>query len=242
MSASKPVIIPGDYQHRAATRGPAVQRFWHYTKRLAIDRYLPPEPRDFILDAGCGSGVITSYLGESGARVIGLDPNPESIDFATRTFARGNVTFVNSEIDQLSLDRPMDKIYNLEVVEHLSAASGHEMFRRFYGALRPGGQLFLTTPNVRSLWPLIEWAVDRTGLVPPMGGAQHVEMYHRGKLCDAAAAHGFEVQTIRSMCLLSPWAAVVSWRAARWLFDVETVLPGVMGPVLVAVFRRPGPR
>jgi len=179
VSVSKPVIIPGDYQHRAATRGPAVQRFWHYTKRLAIDRYLPPEPRDFILDAGCGSGVITSYLGESGARVIGLDPNPESIDFATRTFARGNVTFVNSEIDQLSLDRPMDKIYNLEVVEHLSAASGHEMFRRFYGALRPGGQLFLTTPNVRSLWPLIEWAVDRTGLVHADIGEREVEFRAR---------------------------------------------------------------
>lgn len=240
MSPSKPVVIPGDYQYRAALRGPAVQRFWHYTKRLAIDRYLPPAPGDFILDAGCGSGVITSYLGESGARVVGLDPNPESIDFATRTFGRDNVTFVHSDIGHLALERPLDKIYNLEVIEHLSAVEGREMLRRFYGALCPGGRLFLTTPNVRSLWPLIEWTVDRTGLVPPMGGAQHVEMYHQRKLRDTAAAQGFEVTTIRSMCLLSPWAAVVSWRAARWLFDVEAALPGVMGPVLVAVFRRPG--
>jgi 2-polyprenyl-3-methyl-5-hydroxy-6-metoxy-1,4-benzoquinol methylase len=240
VSASKPVVIPGDYQYRAAMRGPAVQRFWHYTKRLAIERYLPPAPDDFILDAGCGSGVITSYLGESGARVVGLDPNPESIDFATRTFGRANVTFVNSAVDHLALDRPVDKIYNLEVIEHLGATEGREMLRRFYGALRPGGRLILTTPNVRSLWPLIEWTVDRTGLVPPMGGAQHVEMYHRRKLRDLAAEHGFELKTIRSMCLLSPWAAVVSWRAARWLFEVEAALPGVAGPVLVAVFGRPG--
>jgi 2-polyprenyl-3-methyl-5-hydroxy-6-metoxy-1,4-benzoquinol methylase len=234
-----PVVIPGDYQYRAATRGPAIQRFWHYTKRLAIERYLPPGPDDFVLDAGCGSGVITAYLGESGARVIGLDPNSDSIAFAKRMFGRANVTFINAAINDLVVDRPLDKIYNLEVIEHLTASEGREMLQRFYEALRPGGMLFLTTPNVRSLWPLIEWTVDRTGLVPQMGGAQHVEMYHSSKLRDLAAAVGFEVRAIRSICLLSPWTAAVSWRAAHRLFDLEASLPGVLGPVLISVFGRP---
>jgi 2-polyprenyl-3-methyl-5-hydroxy-6-metoxy-1,4-benzoquinol methylase len=238
----KSVVIPGNYQHRAATEGPAIQRFWHFTKRLAVDRYLPPQPTDLVIDAGCGSGVVTSHLGASGATVIGIDPNAQSIDYASRTFGRANITFINTTIERLQLERPADKIYNLEVIEHLTGDEASVMLRHFHAALRPGGRLFMTTPNLRSAWPIIEWTVDRTGLVAPMGGAQHVEMYHRKKLAEIARAHGFTVVAIRSMCLLSPWAAAISWRAARWLFDVEAALPGVMGPVLVAVFEKDGAR
>jgi 2-polyprenyl-3-methyl-5-hydroxy-6-metoxy-1,4-benzoquinol methylase len=239
VTGSKSVVIPGNYQHRAATEGPAIQRFWHYTKRLAIDRYLPPAAADFIVDAGCGSGVVTSHLAASGATVLGLDPNPASIEYARRTFARPNVTFVNTTIDRADLARPADKIYNLEVIEHLTSDEASLMLRHFHAALRPGGRVFMTTPNMRSLWPLIEWTVDRTGLVAPMGGAQHVEMYHRRKLAAAASAHGFEVVAIHSMCLLSPWAAAVSWGAARRLFDLEARLPGTPGPVLIAILEKP---
>jgi 2-polyprenyl-3-methyl-5-hydroxy-6-metoxy-1,4-benzoquinol methylase len=240
MSLPSPIAIPGNYQHRAATEGPAIQRFWHYTKRLAIDRFLPPGESDFVIDAGCGSGVVASHLGASGACVIGIDPNRDAIDYATRTFSAPNVSFQNTTIERLSLDRPADKIYSLEVIEHLPKSEAAVMLQRFHAALRPGGQLFLTTPNQHSPWPIIEWMVDRTGLVAPMGGAQHVEMYHAGKLRAVTTQQGFDVVTVRSMCLLSPWAAALSWTAARRLFDFELRLPGVMGPVLIAVLRRAG--
>jgi 2-polyprenyl-3-methyl-5-hydroxy-6-metoxy-1,4-benzoquinol methylase len=240
VSVSNPIAIPGNYQHQAATEGPAIQRFWHYAKRLAIDRFLPPAPSDLVIDAGCGSGVVASHLGASGARVIGIDPNGDAIDYARRTFSAPNVSFENTTIERLWLDRRADKIYNLEVIEHLTVGEAAAMLRHFHATLRPGGHLFLTTPNQHSAWPIIEWVVDRTGLVAPMGGAQHVEMYHARKLRAMVSAHGFDVVAVRSMCLLSPWAAALSWTAARRLFGVELRLPGVIGPVLVAVLRRAG--
>jgi 2-polyprenyl-3-methyl-5-hydroxy-6-metoxy-1,4-benzoquinol methylase len=233
-----PIVIPGDYQYVAATRGPRVQRFWHYTKKLAIDRYLPPSATDVVIDAGCGSGVITGHLGQSGARVIGLDSNESSIAFAQRTFGAHNVEFHAARLDQLHLDRPADKIYCLEVIEHLTREEAADMLDGFSRVLRPGGRVFLTTPNVRSVWPLIEWAADRSGLVAPMGGAQHVEMYHGRTLSALAERHGFRTETMTSMCLLSPWAALLGWSVARRLFDLEARLPGLPGPILVAVFTK----
>jgi 2-polyprenyl-3-methyl-5-hydroxy-6-metoxy-1,4-benzoquinol methylase len=230
--------ISGDYQYRAGTAGLAPQRFWHYTKRLAIDRYLPAAAGDMIVDAGCGSGVISDHLGQSGARVLGIDPHPAAIAFATSRFARDNVHFANTTVEHVACDTPVDKIYSLEVLEHPSSEEGSVMLRHFHRLLRPGGSVFLTTPNARSVWPLIEWAADRSGLVAPMGGAQHVEMYHQRKLRALVEHHDFQVRGIHSMCLLSPWIAAVSWRAARWTFDREVTLPPGWGPVLIAVFCR----
>lgn len=53
------IAIDGGYQYRALTEGYRVQRFWHYSKTLAIQEFLPPQSTDRIIDVGCGSGVIT---------------------------------------------------------------------------------------------------------------------------------------------------------------------------------------
>ena len=69
------IAIDGAYQYRALTEGNPVQRFWHEAKQLVIDRFLPPEPGDFVMDVGCGSGVIANHLAEQGAEVIAVDGN-----------------------------------------------------------------------------------------------------------------------------------------------------------------------
>lgn len=72
-------MISGDYQYRAITSGSSPQRFWHHSKKCAITHFLPPSQEDMVLDVGCGSGVIASFLSEFGASVIGLDANEEAI-------------------------------------------------------------------------------------------------------------------------------------------------------------------
>jgi SAM-dependent methyltransferase len=52
---------------------------------------LDPKPGELILDLGCGDGVLTSKIMESGARVIGLDASPEMVEAAR---SRGVDAFV----------------------------------------------------------------------------------------------------------------------------------------------------
>jgi 2-polyprenyl-3-methyl-5-hydroxy-6-metoxy-1,4-benzoquinol methylase len=233
------VPIPGDYQYRALTEGFAVQRFWHHAKMLAVEHYLPPEENDFCLDAGCGSGVLTSFLGERAKAVLGIDCNPAAVEFATRQYANARVSFRQGLVDKkLAVEQAVDKIYCLEVIEHVYPEQAGEMLDVFHRVLRSGGSAFLTTPNARSFWPLIEWTLDRMGLVPHLAADQHVEKYHARKLAALCEAHGFEVRRMGAICLAAPWLAAMSWRWAEKCFAWEARHPRLPGSVLVAVISK----
>ncbi len=231
--------IPGSYQYDAVTKGNPVQRFWHANKRVIIERYLAPQPTDFILDVGCGSGVISDFLAASGATVWGVDGSRDAITFASETFRKENLSFHQGLVDELfQTDRPVDKLYCLEVLEHIYVDQGHQMLSNFHRTLRPGGAVFLTTPNYHSLWPVIEWTLDTLKLVPQLIDDQHVAKYHRRKLSDLATASGFIVEQLATTCFVAPWLAPLSWRLADKVNAIETgsVFPG---SILVAVLRKP---
>jgi 2-polyprenyl-3-methyl-5-hydroxy-6-metoxy-1,4-benzoquinol methylase len=233
------ISIPGDYQLRAAHSSNRVQRFWHATKKIVVDQMLPAAPGELAVDAGCGSGVIADYLASSGAEVIGVDANPDAIGFAAEEFARPNLRFVRGLVDdEMTLERAVDKFYSLEVIEHIYRPQGVAMLRNFHRLLRRGGQALITTPNYRSAWPLLEWTLDTFGLVPKMAGEQHVEHYHRRKLRAVAREAGFTIDTIRTICMVSPWLAPLSWPLATAAAKRELRVPLPLGCILVAVLTK----
>lgn len=235
------IAIRGDYQHRALKEGHPIQRFWHYSKMLAIERLLPPTPDDHILDVGCGSGVISHFLGRGGARVLGIDANPEAIRFAQQTYANATVSFRLGLADQpLGPEASVDKIYCLELIEHIHAFQSRTMLDNFHRLLKPGGRVFLSTPNYRSLWPAIEWFMDRLGLAPRMVGHQHIELYHRSKLRRLCRTAGFAVEHLGAMCFLAPWIAPLSWRCAVGLAHLELAACRNPGSLLVCVLTKRG--
>lgn len=231
--------ISGGYQYDALTKGNPVQRFWHHNKQLTIREYLPAESNDVILDVGCGSGVVSSFLADSGARVRGIDGNDDALQFANETFRKPNLSFEKGLVDAaFTADQPIDKVYCLEVLEHIYLEQGRQMLANFHRILRPGGSVFLTTPNYRSHWPILEWTLDFLKLVPHLADDQHVEFYHARKLKNLAESVGFEVQHLVKTCFAAPWIAPLSWSGAEKLSVWETgrILPGA---ILIAVLRKP---
>jgi 2-polyprenyl-3-methyl-5-hydroxy-6-metoxy-1,4-benzoquinol methylase len=234
------VAISGDYQYRALTEGMAVQRFWHHTKILAVQKYLPPRTTDVCLDVGCGSGIVSSFIGKHAGRVLGIDCNPSAVEFATRQFAADNVAFRLGYIDAtLDEDASVDKIYCLEVIEHVYIDQAVEMLGAFHRVLKPGGAVLLSTPNSHSTWPLIEWTMDRLGLAPKLAEDQHVETYHRRKMAGLCKRCGFDVATNTAMCLAAPWLAVLHWGLAERCFQWESCWTHNPGSILITVLRKP---
>jgi 2-polyprenyl-3-methyl-5-hydroxy-6-metoxy-1,4-benzoquinol methylase len=230
------VAIPGSYQFDALQSKSAVQRFWHANKQATIDRFLPPEEGDRIADVGCGSGVIADYLARSGATVTGFDGNGDAVRFASGQFTRPNLAFVQTLVDEdFETDHAFTKIYCLELIEHVYEHQGEAMLRTFRRLLAPGGAVFLTTPNYRSAWPVIEWSMDTFGLAPRLADDQHVAKYHPARLRAVAERAGFVVRVMTTTCFLAPWCAPLSWRLAEGLNRVETGKRGVPGNIVVAV-------
>lgn len=234
------IAIAGDYQHRAIHDGGAVQRFWHQSKLLLIERLLRPAAGQRILDVGCGSGVCSGFIGESGADVIGIDGNPDAIAFARRTYGRDHVRFTAGHVDDLHFEpRSFDKAVCFEVIEHLYHPQVADLLRGLVRVLKPGGELLVTTPNYRSLWPAIEFALDRLRLVPALAGDQHVSAFTHNRLAQTAASAGLVPVARRSICSIGPWLAPISTAAARraTLWELDHALPG--GTILAHLYRVP---
>ena len=212
------IEIPGNYQHRALTEGFVVQRFWHARKLDLVRRVAPPVPGGRALDVGCGSGVVASFLAEQGAIVDAVDSNAEAIEFAKRQFAKDDLCFHLAPANELAFpDGSFQRIYCLEVIEHLAADQGVELLRTLRRLLAPNGQILLTTPNDGGLWPVIERMMDALRLAPRMKGEQHVTRYRLRQLRAVAASAGLETQRCGRFCGLAPFASVLSWRLAEWL-------------------------
>jgi SAM-dependent methyltransferase len=99
-----------------------------------------------VLDAGCGVGYGSAFLGESASSVVGVDVSEEAIDYARARYGGGDVVFAVGDLERLERgDGEFDAVVAFEVIEHLPHP---ELFvaeaRRM---LKPNGVLVISTPR-----------------------------------------------------------------------------------------------
>lgn len=120
-----------------------------------IERWIGPhlvEAR--VLEIGCGRGGLSVRLaGHGAAHVIAADFSPTAVDMASRLFEEEGLANVTARVDDImgigSPDDAFDLVVSSETIEHVPdpARAVAELHR----VLRPGGHLFLTTPNYMSI-------------------------------------------------------------------------------------------
>ena len=118
-------------------------------------------------------------------------------------------------------EKPFDKIYSIEVIEHLYEDQVADVLSLFYKLANPGAQLFITTPNYRSAWPIIEWLLDRFGLVAKLDEAQHVTHFTKRRLVAMCERAEWTVRHIGTFNGLAPFLAPFSRRLALGLEQIE---------------------
>jgi len=176
--------ISGDYQYRAIHEGIFIQRVWHLNKIYLVDEKFDVKSNDIVLEVGCGSGNLLSKMAKRALLVTGVDISQASIDFAKQQcLGSDNVNFQVGSISEMELpDSYYSKVVCQEVIEHLFEGQIDQLMSKSYKALKPGGQFLITTPNYSSLWPLIEYVMDKLKLSPPMADHQHVTRFNMKKL------------------------------------------------------------
>jgi trans-aconitate 2-methyltransferase len=94
-----------------------------------------------VLDAGCGSGRVTSMLLERLPRghVVAVDQAPSMVEHARAALPGDRVTVVQASLTELELDEPVDAIFSNAVFHWI--ADHERLFSRLHDALRPGGRL-----------------------------------------------------------------------------------------------------
>jgi len=116
------------------------------TFRNKLQKLLSSGPVRDLLEVGCGPGYFLLEARHAGiAGVVGVDRNPWAIDEVRRHGLEAHV----GSLDVLAADRTFDAVVMLDVLEHITEPVPFlaEIRRR----LRPGGRVFIMTPNIRSL-------------------------------------------------------------------------------------------
>jgi len=103
-----------------------------------------------VLDLGAQPFIISCALRKMGYNVIALDIDPEPY---TRIAEACNVNAVRCDLerDELGVDNADCAVFT-EVLEHLHYYYAPLVLNKINRALKPGGVLILTTPNIASLF------------------------------------------------------------------------------------------
>lgn len=135
---------------------------------------MPRNPEASILEIGCGSGATASLAMESErcGRYVGVELDQRAADLASKVLSEVRV----GNIEAMELDWPtasFDALILSEVLEHL--VDPWRVMARLAPLVRPGGQVFASSPNLahfkivmellRGDWNLTDSGVkDRTHL------------------------------------------------------------------------------
>ena len=99
-----------------------------------------------VLDTGCGVGYGSSHLAEVAQSVVGVDNDPQAIQYARRYYSRANTHYVAGDCQQLPfVSRTFDVVTSFELIEHLADAKSY--LAEVRRVLEPGGVFIVSTPN-----------------------------------------------------------------------------------------------
>lgn len=236
--------VAGDYQYRALHSGHPMQRFWHRGKLTMIDMLVRNHLKagSNLLEIGCGAGNLLLQATVKGSCPVALDLSMQALTFVrsrledacTGPDAPLGYACIQSIGELLPLpDASFDCILLSEVIEHLP--NPRVSIREAVRVLRPGGRLLVTTPNYRSFWPVMEWAVDRMNMAPRMAGEQHISRFHPASLRRLLLDCGLGLEYFGTIYTLSPFLSLLSLPPAERQLRREIERPSSLGMILVAV-------
>lgn len=118
---------------------------YHYKsyQSAMVESWVQPGWR--VLEIGCSAGYFTRRLIDRGLKVLGMDLNCPLVAQASRTCPEAS--FCAADAVRLPfLTASFDAVVMLEVIEHVGDNEAL-VLTEIYRILRPGGILFLSTPN-----------------------------------------------------------------------------------------------
>ncbi len=157
-----------------------------------------PKTGGTVLDVGCGNGDFLAQAQQAGWRALGVDLDPAAVASCRRAGLSATV----GTIETVDLPRgSLDAVTFGDVIEHLHRPRA--ALARAYELLRPGGFLWLVTPNLSSAGHA-RFGSGWLGLDPP----RHLVVFTRGALDELVAEAGFEI-------VARPTASFTAWIYGR---------------------------
>jgi 2-polyprenyl-3-methyl-5-hydroxy-6-metoxy-1,4-benzoquinol methylase len=149
----------------------------------------PNKTAPTLLDLGSGNGAFLKLASECGWDVFGLDPDPGAIEASIRN----GVNAYQGGIERFDKEKELfDAVTISHVIEHLHDPSA--TISKCFELLKPGGSLWLETPNIDSLGSL-KFGKHWRGVEAP----RHLVLFNTTSLKATLSKAGFtSIKTVAS--------------------------------------------
>lgn len=192
-----------DPVHYATLRAVEDRHFWFAARKravgAAIEPYLARVNGRYVLEIGCGTGVMLDLLKRacSGSTVIGMDLFAEGLRYARE---RGHSALVRGDVFACPFGVPFAMVGLFDVLEHL--ADDAAVLAAIRSAVQPDGVLAVTVPAYQFLWSEFDVA------------SRHVRRYNAARLREVLQGAGF---TVAYMTYFLTVAVPLVWAKRRLL-------------------------
>lgn len=206
-------IYPSSYYSYdfAARLGPLVARAKDATERAKVRAYAPYLPAGArVLDVGCGDGHLLALLGARSAqplRLEGVELSAAAADTATQK----GIHVYRGRIEDCAIPaRAYDLVIMNQLIEHVREPIA--VLQAVARALRPGGHLFIETPNLDSL----DARLFRRRYWGGYHFPRHFHLFDRHTLPRLVAQAGLESVAMQPLVCPQFWIITLqNWLAAR---------------------------
>lgn len=173
------------------------------------------QPPAKILDFGCGAGVMACELARHGYSVMGVDAATGMVEASTN-YAKSNdisnIEFKQTDIVGDSLPKnEFDVVICSSVIEYVK--EDEKLASNLVAALKPGGHIFISIPNQRSLLGKLEDVVSSLGFRKGDSGDADViyanKRYSASEFASLLAKNG--VSDIRHSYFECPFIGRLGW-------------------------------
>lgn len=148
--------------------------------------FVPQDKNTFIADLGCGQGTWLAWLKRLGYdNLLGIDVSAAELE------ACPDVAVEEGDILEMASswkDR-FDVLHAKDVFEHLQKQEVIDLLQALHGALKPGGQIWISTFNAQALFSEATYFGDFT----------HESAYSPQSITQVLAACGFDIVAVRGI-------------------------------------------
>lgn len=115
-----------------------------------------------VLEIGCGTGVFTKKIAETGADIVAIDISSDLINSAKKKLqGYPNVSFYVSDVENLNLkENIFDSVVGSSILHHLNLNPALLEIRR---VLKRGGRFVFTEPNMLNPQIMLERKIKLIG-------------------------------------------------------------------------------
>ena len=127
------------------------ENYW-YRRHLVVYEWIARRVSGAsVVDMACGEGYGADVLAGVAREVVGVDANPQAHEHAKLRYTRPNLRYARELVETYRPPQPVDAVVFLQTIEHLQDPEG--VLRHYRSLLAPGGVVYVSTPNVRTLAP-----------------------------------------------------------------------------------------